>query len=83
MKVIKINAIWCPGCLVMAKIWKKVIEKFPDLEIVTYDYDFDEEIVQTYNPGKILPVNIFFKDDIEIGRLTGERTQEEIEAYLQ
>ena len=30
MRVVKINAIWCSGCLVMNKIWKN-IEKIVEI----------------------------------------------------
>ena len=42
MKIIKIGAIWCPGCLVMKKVWKNIITNYPDiaLEIVNgYKWD--------------------------------------------
>lgn len=78
MKVIRINAMWCGGCLSMHKIWKKVEEECPNIEIVNYDYDMDEDIVKGYNPGTLLPVAIFFKDDNEVARLNGEKTKEEI-----
>ena len=78
MKIIRINAMWCGGCLAMHKIWKKVSNEYPNLEIVNYDYDMDEDIVKDYNPGTLLPVAIFFKGDKEVERLNGEKTFEEI-----
>lgn len=78
MKIIRINAMWCGGCLSMHKIWKKVEEECPNIEIVNYDYDMDEDIVKEYNPGTLLPVAIFIKDDNEVARLNGEKTKEEI-----
>lgn len=77
MKVIKINAIWCSGCLSMKKIWKEIEEEYPNLDITDLDYDMDEEEVNKYNPGDILPVIIFRKNENEI-RLIGEKTKEEI-----
>ena len=78
MKVIRINAMWCGGCLSMHKVWKKIENEYPDIEIVNYDYDMDEDIIQQYNPGTLLPVAIFFKDEKEKERLNGEKTFEEI-----
>lgn len=77
MKIVKISAIWCGGCLVMNKVWKKLKENF-DYEFVEYDYDMDEEEVQKYTPGEILPVFIFFNDDKEVMRITGEMSYEEM-----
>ncbi len=86
MKIIKISAIWCPGCLVMKKIWKNILEDYPNLEIEELDYDMDNELVNKYNPGKILPVHIFLNDDNqELERLIGEQKEtilrEKIEKY--
>ena len=78
MKVIRINAMWCGGCLSMHKVWKKVETEYPNIEIVNYDYDMDEDIVKDYNPGTLLPVAIFFDGDKEVERLNGEKTFEEI-----
>ena len=41
MRVVKINAVWCSGCLVMNKVWKKVNEKFL-FDTIELDYDMDE-----------------------------------------
>lgn len=78
MKIIRINAMWCAGCLSMHKVWKEMESKYPNIEMITYDYDMDEEIVKTYNPGDILPITIFMKDNTEVIRLTGEKTSKEI-----
>ncbi len=78
MKIIKINAIWCPACLVMKKIWTKIESNYKDIEYINYDYDMDEDMVEKYNVGSILPVTIFFKGDKEVSRLNGEKKEEEI-----
>ena len=82
MKVVIINAIWCSGCIVMKKVWKEIMELYPNIETLNLDYDFDEEEVMPYNPGKILPVAIFFYKDKEVARLNGEKTVEEIRLVL-
>lgn len=78
MKIVKINAMWCPGCLVMHKVWNKIEEKYPNIEYISYDYDMDEEVVKEFNPGNILPVTIFIDGDKEVERLNGEKTETEI-----
>ena len=82
MKIVRINAMWCGACLSMHKIWKKISSLYPDIEIINYDYDMDEDIVKEYNPGTLLPVAIFFKDDKEVARLNGEKTEKEIEEII-
>ena len=76
MKVVKINAVWCSGCLVMNKIWKKIL-KIYDIETVNLDFDIDEDEIKKYNVGDILPVFIFFKNDREVKRVVGEKSEEE------
>lgn len=77
MKVIKITAVWCSACIIMNKIWKE-IEQEKAIETESYDIDFDEDEVKKYNPGDILPIFIFIKDDKEIKRIVGEHKKEEI-----
>ena len=72
MRVVKINAIWGSGCLVMNKIWKNITKKY-EIETLNLDYDMDEDEVSKYNVGDILPVFIFYDDkDKEIDRVIGE-----------
>lgn len=79
MKIIKFNAIWCSGCIVMKKIIKEIEELYPNIEIESYDYDMDEEQAKKWNIGDIIPVLIFVdKDNKELGRLIGEKTKKEI-----
>ena len=59
MKIVKINAMWCSACISMHKIWKEIEIKNPEIEIVSYDYDIDEDEVKKYNVGEVLPVAIF------------------------
>lgn len=87
MKIIKIGAIWCPGCLVMKKIWKNIMNDYNDLDIVSLDYDMDFLEVNKYNPGKVLPVVIFLDDEgRELERLIGEQKEttirEKIKKYV-
>ena len=65
MKIVKINSLGCPSCIIMNKVINKIKEEY-DVEIEEYDYDFDEEEIVKFNVGKILPVFIFFKDGKEV-----------------
>lgn len=87
MKIIKIGAVWCPGCLVMRKTWKNIIKDYPNIEIKELDYDMDSSEVTTYYKDKLLPVAIFLSDEnIEISRLVGEVSEDtirkEIDKYV-
>lgn len=78
MQIIKIGAVWCPGCLVMNKIWNNIL-KNNNLDILELDYDMDSDEVLKYNVGQVLPVIIFVdKDGIELERLIGEQKEDKL-----
>lgn len=48
MKIIIINAMWCPGCLISKSIWNEIKLMYPNIEYINYDYDLDEENIIKY-----------------------------------
>ena len=56
MKIVKINSLGCPSCIIMNKVFNKIKEKYT-FELEELDYDFDD--IEQYNPGNILPIYIF------------------------
>lgn len=80
MKVLKIGAEWCSGCIIMAPRWKKIEENNPWLETYYYDYDKSPEIIEKYSMQEAnLPTFIFLdKNDNEILRLSGEISEKEL-----
>jgi len=84
MKVIRINAIWCPGCIIMRKNWKKIQKDYPNLTYVDLDFDIDETEVIKYNVGDTLPISILFdNDNNELRRLIGEKPVKDIIEFLE
>ena len=79
MKLLVISAVWCPSCLILNKQLKEINK---NIEIEKLDYDLDSDKIEKYNVGNTLPVLILEKDNIEIKRLIGERSKQEIEAFL-
>ena len=81
MKLIKLGAVWCPGCLASRPIYKELHEEL-NINIIEYDIDIDEE-AEEYEVGNKLPVLIMLDDDNnEIKRLIGEKTKEEIIEFI-
>ena len=79
MKIVKINSIACPSCIIMNNRFAELKNKynFPYEEI---DYDFDD---YDYEVGKTLPVFIFLNDDgEEISRLVGEVPKDKFEEEI-
>ena len=76
MEIIRISATWCSSCLITYKSYKKLKEKYLDIKFSEYDYDEDD--IDKFNVGNILPVIIIYKDDKEIKRIVGEKSEEEL-----
>ena len=75
MKVIKIGAEWCSGCIVMKPRWIEVEKAQPWLKTKYLDFDNDKNELKKYNAEneERLPVFIFLdKKDKEFLRLYGE-----------
>jgi len=83
MKVLKIGASWCQGCLVMKPRWAEIEQENSWLETEMYDYDEDKETIEKYNISKELPCFIFLdKQGNELLRLYGEVEKEKLVAFI-
>ena len=81
MKIVKINSLGCPSCIIMNKIINELKSEYKNVVFEDYDYDFDD--IEKFNVGKILPVFIFYDGDREITRLCGEHKKEEFIKILE
>lgn len=75
MKVIRITAVWCMSCLLMKRRYDKLFEE-DQYEII--DLDFDEDDIESYEIGDVLPVVIIYKDGKEVKRLIGEKSKKDL-----
>jgi predicted secreted Zn-dependent protease len=75
MKIVMISSLDCPSCIIMNNVLNKITEKYV-IDIDEYDCNFDN--VEKYNPGKIMPILIFTRNDVEVYRLCGEHDYEEV-----
>jgi len=84
MKVIKIGAVWCSGCLVMKPRWQKIEKQIPWLITEYFDFDSDIESIKKYHlEGSRLPTFIFLdKNGKEFIRLHGEASEKKIMSLL-
>ena len=58
---------------------KEIEEEYKNIEIISYDYDMDTDMVEKYNIGSIIPVLIFLdENEQERIRLIGEKSKKEI-----
>lgn len=81
MRLVKIGAIWCSGCLVMNNVISKTLKQY-DIDYLEYDIDMDEDEVSKFNPGDTLPVFIVLDGDKEVNRFSGELSYEEFVSKL-
>jgi len=79
MKIIKVGALWCPACIITNNSLNKLKDKY-NFKLEELDYDFDD--IEKYNIGETLPVLMFIKNDEEVFRLIGEKTDRDIEEVL-
>lgn len=75
MRYILISALWCPACIITNNAMDKIIEE-KHIDLTRLDYDFDD--IEKYNVGRTLPVIIVFNNDIEVGRIIGEKNYNEL-----
>jgi len=80
MNVLKIGAVWCPGCLVMKPRWEEIEKENSWLKTEYFEFDDHPEIIEKYNLSKdVIPVFIFIsKEGDEILRISGERAKDEL-----
>ena len=83
MKIIKVGALWCPGCLVMKKAWNNIQREYSDIEMIELDYDIDKKDIEKYNVGREIPVVIFLDNtDSEILRIRGEQDEDTLRKMI-
>ena len=81
MYLVKVNAMWCPSCLIMNNHYEKIANKY-NLELKSLDYDLDENEVKELHVGNILPVLIIYKNNEEILRIVGEQSYQQLEKKI-
>ena len=84
MQVIKIGAVWCSSCLVMAPRWQQVEKENSWLQTHYLDFDQDQGKIKKYNlTRESLPVFIFLdKKGQEFLRLNGEISHDKLTALV-
>jgi thiol-disulfide isomerase/thioredoxin len=72
MKILKIGASWCKGCIIMGPRWKEIEKENPSLKTEYFDFDKDKDKIEKHNITA-MPTFIFLdKNDNELTRLSGE-----------
>jgi len=68
----------------MRPIWKKVQSEYPEIELIDYDYDMDNDKILKWEIGQKLPVAIILdKNGQEITRIIGEKSKKELISLIE
>lgn len=80
MKVLKIGAIWCSGCIVMGPRWQEIEADHPDLQTQYFEFDDHPDVMEKYGiTDTTLPVFIWLdKQGQELHREHGEISKDEL-----
>lgn len=70
-KIEKYSATWCGPCRVLAKTMKTVLQEYPDIELVEYDADNDEEKFEEKLIKNVPQLYFYDQDGTEVHHLTG------------
>jgi len=77
-KIVRFTASWCGPCQMLAKTLEEVDSKLP-IEVV--DVDVHPEIAAEFGIRGV-PTLVIVEDNIPSKRIVGNKTKQEIEAFI-
>jgi thioredoxin 1 len=81
LSVIKVGAIWCGPCRVLAPILQSVSEKFEDVNFGEIDVDNQPEIAREQSVRSV-PTILFFKNGEIVDKMVGLQQAEVYESKI-
>ncbi len=81
LSVIKMGAIWCGPCRVLAPILQSVSEKFEDVNFGEIDVDNQPEIAREQSVRSV-PTILFFKNGEIVDKMVGLQQAEVYESKI-
>lgn len=79
--LLKFGAQWCAPCHKLDPILTQLHQDLPNLAIKTIDVDDEPDLARQYKV-RTLPTLVVLKDQVEVSRLTGLTSIEEIKKRL-
>ena len=77
-KIVRFTASWCDPCKMLAKTLEEVESKLP-IEVV--DIDTHPEVAAEFGIRGV-PTLVIVEDNVASKRLVGNKTKQEIEAFI-
>ncbi len=77
VKIVDFYATWCPPCKMLSEVLENISKSRVDYDILKVDIDKNIGLAEKYKIN-VVPTMIFFKDGVEVERVEGFITEEEI-----
>lgn len=71
-RIDKYGATWCNPCLVLDKTLEAVFTYYPDIELVTYDVEEDEQKFSEMGIKNVPQLFFYDQDGVQVHRLIGK-----------
>lgn len=81
-RIEKYSAEWCGPCQVLAKTIHNVLQDYPDIELVEYDADNDEEKFEEKLIKNIPQLYFYDQDGTEVHHLIGAHPANKIKDII-
>jgi thioredoxin 1 len=79
--VLYFTAEWCNPCKKVRPIVDEINREYSDAKFIVIDADSEIELAKNFGV-KSIPTFILIKDGEEVSRLTGAKTKEQLEEFM-
>lgn len=76
------GAEWCNPCRIMGKYLKIVLNNYPDIELVKYDSELNEDKFKEMNIKNIPQLFFFDENGVQVHRLSGVHSWAKIQDII-
>ena len=81
-RIDKYGAEWCNACHIMDKYLKIVLNNYPDIELVKYDSELNEDKFKEMNIKNIPQLFFFDENGVQVHRLSGVHSWTKIQDII-
>lgn len=81
MHIVRIAAVWCSSCIVTYQDFVEFKKEHSNITFIELNYDQDD--IEKYNVGQVLPLLVFEKEGVQVARMEGEYKKKDLEAMYE